>query len=210
VGAASPSHAFAECARPQDHASWLTTNVHPGGDAFFWLGQPPGGPAPTQLEVNSGRAVSRLPIAWVVPGVARIRIPPSASGTLCVTIPSRLDVEGTTSDITLAAGPPPARIVPPPASCRLERGYRGGRPVSTNVRFAAAPARVRHVIARWETFGSSSEISEGSMAAALYSSGRCGASPPHAGPPSARTLVEVAFLDDVGNLSAFSRAVMPG
>jgi hypothetical protein len=81
VGAVSPSIALADCAPPEERAGWLTTNVHPGGDAYFWLGQPSGLPVPTDLEVTMGAAVSRLPITWVVPGVAPSRSRRRLAGT---------------------------------------------------------------------------------------------------------------------------------
>ena len=120
VGAASPSRVLADCAPPEERAGWLTTNVHAGGDAYFWLGQPQGVAVPADLEATIAGAVTRLAITWVVPGVARVRIPDTASGAIHVATPSRNSSAGQTLDITLTSGPPPAPLSAPPRPCRLE------------------------------------------------------------------------------------------
>lgn len=212
IGAASTSVARADCAPPEERAGWLATNVHPGGDAFFWLGQPRGVPVPADLEVTIGGAASRIPIVWIVPGVARIRIPGTASGTIHVATPSRGRGAGQTFDITLTSGPPPARLSAPPTSCRLEqttRRIRWGEGHATTIHFAAAPSTAKHVLARWASFGAAATIAGGATSASLYVDGGCGSHPLDVSPPTPGTRVEVAFLDDEGNPSTFTTVVMP-
>lgn len=209
--AVSPSMALAECAPVQERASWLTTSVRAGGDAYFWLGQPSGLPVPTNLEVTMGAAASRLPITWVVPGVARLRIPGTASGTLQVATPPRGRGEGQTHAITLVSGPPPARIASPPSGVSLVRSshrIRWGEAQSVEVRFAATPPSIKHVVMRWSRFGSSASLTAGATSATLYAEGGCGSFPVDANAPARGDRVSLAFLDDEGNLSAFTTAVM--
>lgn len=210
--ALSPSIARADCAPPEERAAWLSTNVHPGGDAFFWLGQPRGVPVPSDLEVTIGGAASRLAIAWLVPGVARIRIPGTASGVIHVATPSRGRGPAQSFDVTLASGPPPARLSAPPASCRLEhttRRIRYGEGHATTLHFAAAPATAKHVIARWASFGSAATIAGGATSASLYTDGGCGSHPLDVSLPTPGTRVDVAFIDDEGNPSTFTTVTMP-
>ncbi len=213
VGAVSPSIALADCAPNEERAQWIPTNVHPGGDAFVWLGQPRGLPVPSDLEVTIGGASSRVPIVWVVPGVARLRVPGTASGVMRIATPSRgRSPTGATFDVTLASGGPPGRLSGPPTSCRLERvsrPIRWGVGEATLLHFAMPPTTAKHVIARWSGFGAFATIAAGMTTVTLYADGGCGSNPVDVRPPTAGTRVDVAFLDDEGNPSTFVTAVMP-
>ncbi|MBN8610102.1 MAG: hypothetical protein J0L92_05945 [Deltaproteobacteria bacterium] len=213
LSAASTSIVVADCAPNEERAGWLTTNVHPGGDAFVWLGQPRGLPVPTDLEVTISGASSRLPIVWVVPGVARLRVPGTASGVMRIATPPRgRGPTGATFDVTLASGPPPARISAPPSGLSLARSrhpIRWGEAEDVEARFAAAPPSVRHVIMRWSRFGAAASLAAGTTRVSVYMQGGCGSSPVDAAPPARGERVELAFLDDEGNVSSFTSAVMP-
>jgi hypothetical protein len=206
-GAIPAAPAQADCALPEERASLLPTNVHAGGDAYVWLGQPASVPTPTDLELRSGGASVRVPIAWVVPGLARVRVPGTASGSVQLVAPPRSARGASASlDLTLAAGPPPARISGPPRDLRVERTMRPVRFSSGEtviLRFAAAPPTAREVIARWAGFGAHYAIGDGVVEAFLYYEGRCSSFPIDASAPRPGTPIDVAFLDDEGNLSSF-------
>jgi hypothetical protein len=76
-------------------------------------------------------------------------------------------------------------------------------------RFVAVPASVRYVFSRWSRFGSSASLAAGARAISVYAQGGCGSFPVDAAAPARGERVELAFLDDEGNVSAFTSVVMP-
>lgn len=83
---------------------------------------------------------------------------------------------------------------------------RGG---SVLVHFAPAPPTARHLLARWSSFGAHVALTADTVQAYVFVEGRCGTTPVYASPPRPGTRLEVAFLDDEGNASAFVPVVMP-
>jgi hypothetical protein len=165
------------------------------------------------LETHIAGAPVRLPITWVVPGVAQITIPPVAIGTLTLTTPPR--AAGRTSgalQITITAGPPPARVSAPPAQVRCERASRPLHydPAAefVTVRFDATTT-ARHLLARWGRVGAFVTLEPGATSAEIFAVGRCGNRPLDVPSPRTGERVELAFLDDEGNLSSFTRTTAP-
>jgi len=210
---ALPSLARADCAIPEERAVWLATNARAGARAFVWLGQPRGLAVPVALEASIAGAPVRLPITWAVPGLAQITIPPGATGTLILSTPPRAANRASEAlQIPITAGPPPARVSAPPAHVRCERASRPLHydPAAefVTVRFdATAPAR--HLLARWGRVGSYVTLEPGGTSAEIFAVGRCGNRPLDVPSPRSGDRVELAFLDDEGNLSSFTGTVAP-
>ncbi|MBX7190494.1 MAG: hypothetical protein K1X94_00465 [Sandaracinaceae bacterium] len=205
LGAMGPAGARADCAIPEERASWLATRVHAGARAFVWLGQPEGLPVPTSLDSSLGA----LPITWAVPGVAMITIAPSASGELVIHAPPRAARRtGDDLRITITPGAPTARLSAPPQHVRLETRTRPLHydPAAEYVTayFDAAPG-ARHLLARWGRVGSFVTLEAGASSAEIFAVGRCGNRPLDVPAPRRGETVELALLDEEGNLSAFVR-----
>jgi len=202
----------ADCAPATEVAQVLATNVYAGTDLFVWLGQPQGLPTPTALVwIDAGASVS-LPITWLVPGVARVRVPPTAAGQGQIVTPPRTP-SGTASTfgVSIAAGAPPARVLGPPRSPRLERGehpIRYSRGLHVDAHFAAS-SDARHLVARWGSFGSFATLAPGATTTTVFREGSCGSQPVDAAPPSRGATVQLAFIDADGNTSSFVSAVAP-
>ncbi len=215
LGALAPaSRVLAECAAPtEERAQWLTTTVRAGGPLYVWLGQPRGLPMPAELELSGVGQGMRLGITWIVPGLARVTMPSAARGTVRVIAPARSRGASSESfDVAITQGPGPGRIAPAPTSLRVERVFvptRWSQGETIRVAFEAPPSSIRHVLARWGREGSFETIAAGATSAVVFQDQRCGTRPVDADAPSAGARVEVSFIDDEGNLSATTDAVVP-